>query len=276
MSRTSVSWRQPSPAGASSSGPTQTTSPFGPYQTGIRCPHHNCREMHQSWRLSTQSKYRFSISCGWILTRPSRTASPAAFASGATLTHHCMDRRGSMVVLQREQWPTLWAYGRFSATMRPSARSAATMAERASRRSRPWKGPWAVMTACSSMIVRDGRSWRWPISKSFGSWAGVTLTAPVPNSGSTCSSATTGMERSVSGSLISLPTRCLYRSSPGWTATAVSPSIVSARVVATTMVSSPSPYFMETSSPSSSWYSTSMSEMAVRQRGHQLMMRSAR
>ncbi|CAM5661342.1 hypothetical protein SALBM135S_04862 [Streptomyces alboniger] len=181
-----------------------------------------------------------------------------------------------MVVLQREQWPTECVYGRFSATMRPSARRAPTMAERASRRSRPWKGPGTVITACSSMTAMFGREWRWPISKSFGSCAGVTLTAPVPNSGSTCSSATTGMVRSVSGSLICLPTRCLYRSSSGWTATAVSPSIVSARVVATTMVSSPSPYFIETSSPSSSWYSTSMSEIAVRQRGHQLMMRSAR
>ncbi len=47
-----------------------------------------------------------------------------------------------MVVLQREQCPTEWTYGRFSATMRPSARRAATMALRASRRSRPWKGPW--------------------------------------------------------------------------------------------------------------------------------------
>lgn len=102
------------------------------------------------------------------------------------------------------------------------------------------------------------------------------MTAPVPNSGSTCSSATTGIRRPVSGNSISVPTRWAYRSSSGWTATAVSPSIVSARVVATTIEASPSPYRMETSSPSSSWYSTSMSEMAVRQRGHQLMMRSAR
>lgn len=208
MSRTSLSCVQPSPVGGSSSGPTQTISPSGPCQTGMRCPHHSWREMHQSWRLSTQSKYRFSISCGWILTLPSRTASPAALASGATLTHHCMDSRGSTVVLQREQWPTEWTYGRFSATIRPSARSAATIAERASSRSRPWNGPGTVMTARSSMTVRNGRSWRAPISKSFGSCAGVTFTAPVPNSGSTWWSATTGIVRSVSGSLICLPTRC--------------------------------------------------------------------
>ncbi|CAO0828950.1 hypothetical protein SMICM17S_11761 [Streptomyces microflavus] len=43
------------------------------------------------------------------------------------------------------QWPTEWTYGRFSATIRPSARRAATMAERASRRPRPSKGPGTVL-----------------------------------------------------------------------------------------------------------------------------------
>ena len=125
--------------------------------------------------------------------------------------------------------------------MRPSSRSAATMAKRASMRSRPWNGPGTVITARSSMIVSMGRSWRRPISKSFGSCAGVTFTAPVPKPGSTCSSATIGISRLVSGSATVVPIRCWYRSSSGWTATAVSPSIVSARVVATTIEFSPSP-----------------------------------
>jgi len=43
---------------------------------------------------------------GSIATLPSRTASPAAFASGPVLTNHCSDSRGSTVVLQREQCPT--------------------------------------------------------------------------------------------------------------------------------------------------------------------------
>ena len=50
------------------------------------------------------------------------------------------------------------------------------------------------------MIVMLGSPWRRPISKSSGSCAGVTLTAPVPNSGSTCGSATTGIRRLDSGS----------------------------------------------------------------------------
>ncbi len=62
--------------------------------------------MHQSCMSSTQPKYLGFISGGEILTRPSRTASPAAFASGATLTNHCKDSRGSTVVAQREQCPT--------------------------------------------------------------------------------------------------------------------------------------------------------------------------
>ena len=44
-------------------------------------------------------------------TRPSRTASPAAFASGATPTNHCSDSRGSTTVSQREQCPTACMYG---------------------------------------------------------------------------------------------------------------------------------------------------------------------
>ena len=108
VSSTSSSCRQPSPVGAGSSGPTHTTWPSGPYQTGMRCPHHNWREMHQSCMLSTQSKYRLASSGGWIAVRPSRTAAPACSASRCTRTNHCSDSRGSTTVSQREQWPTAW------------------------------------------------------------------------------------------------------------------------------------------------------------------------
>ena len=90
-------------------------------------------------------------------TRPSRTASPAALASGPVLTNHCSDSRGSTVVLQREQCPTACTYGRFSATIRPCSRSAATIAGRASNRSSPWNGPGAVITPRSSMIGQAGQ-----------------------------------------------------------------------------------------------------------------------
>src|SRR5204862_23157 len=77
-----------------------------------------------------------------------------------------------------------------------------------------------------------GRLWRWPISKSVGSWPGVTLTAPVPNSGSTTSSATIGISRPMCGTTAVRPTIAAERSSVGLTAMAVSPSTVSGRVVA--------------------------------------------
>ena len=95
---------------------------------------------------------------------------------------------------------------RSASSARPSAGTAASRRRcgrprAARRRSRtappcgrdPANGPGAVMTPRSSMIVGIGRSWRRPISKSFGSCAGVTFTAPVPKDGSTCSSATIGM-----------------------------------------------------------------------------------
>ena len=50
--------------------------------------------MHQSCMSSTQPKYLAFISGGDSLTRPSRTASPAAWASGATRTYHWSDWRG--------------------------------------------------------------------------------------------------------------------------------------------------------------------------------------
>ena len=52
---------------------------------------------------------------------------------------------------------------------------------------------------------------------------------------SACPSATIRSSRPTKGSTAYLPIRSLYRSSSGCTATAVSPSIVSGRVVATTM-----------------------------------------
>ena len=113
--------------------------------------------MHQSCMSSTQPKYLAFISGGCSRTRPSRTALPAAWASGPTRTNHCSDWRGSTVVPHRLQWPTECTYGRTSATIRPSARSAATTAGLASNRSRPWNGPCAVTTPCSSRTVRPGR-----------------------------------------------------------------------------------------------------------------------
>ena len=164
--------------------------------------------MHQSCMLSTHANQRGSSSLGWTTTSPLRTASPAALASGPTLTNHCSDSRGSMGSnLPRWAWPTLCRCG-FSATIRPCARSASLTAVRAANRSRPSNSvPLPAMCPVSSMIVGIGSWCRRPISKSLGSCAGVILSAPVPNAGSTCSSATTGIMRPTSGSSICLPMR---------------------------------------------------------------------
>ena len=115
---------------------------------------------------------------------PLRTASPAALASDSTFTHHCSDSRGSMGSPLRSECPTLCRYGRFSSTTRPSAASASRTATRASKRSIPSNlVPVSAIRPLVSMIDGIGSVCRIPISKSLGSWAGVTLTAPVPNSG---------------------------------------------------------------------------------------------
>ena len=88
------------------------------------------------------------------------------------------------------------------------------------------------------MMLMNSRLCRSPIEKSLGSCAGVTLTQPVPNSGSTNLSETIGIVLPTNGSIIVDPIKSLYLSSSGCTATAVSPSIVSGRVVATTTYSS--------------------------------------
>ena len=57
---------------------------------------------------------------------------------------------------------------------------------RAAERSRPAYGPAsAVIVPDSSITEIIGKPWRLPVRKSFGSWPGVILSAPVPNCGLT-------------------------------------------------------------------------------------------
>ncbi len=64
----------------------------------------------------------------------------------------------------------------------------------------------AVIFPSKPITTISGRPCRRPASKSFGSWAGVIFTTPVPNVRSTIASATTGMSRSVSGRRTFFPT----------------------------------------------------------------------
>jgi len=93
---------------------------------------------------------------------------------------------------------------------------------------------------------------------------------------STYSSAITGISLFIRGRTTVLPIRCLYLSSSGCTATAVSPSMVSGLVVATTTNSSLSltGYFICQKWPAFSSYSTSASDMEVLHFGHQFIILS--
>ena len=142
--------------------------------------------------------------------------------------------RGSIGTSLRSLNPTLFSYGSVLASAALACSSSAPLS-RASNRSNPSSsgsiGQLIRPSGCRTSMT--GRLCRWPISKSTGSWAGVTFRTPVPNSGSIASSAMMGIFSRASGRQACFPKRSRYRLSPGWKAIAVSAMIVSGLVVAT-------------------------------------------
>ena len=152
-----------------------------------------------------------------------------------TLTNHCRLISGSTTESHRWQWPTECRYSS-TFSSKPRDFNSATTSSRTWNRSLPAYLPAAsVMLPSSPITVIISRPWRWPISKSTMSWPGVTFSAPVPKSWAMASSPTMGMARPMMGNTACFPTRSRYRGSSGCTATPVSPSMVSGRVVATVM-----------------------------------------
>ncbi len=142
--------------------------------------------------------------------RPSATAASALSARGFILTNHWVEIIGSTTE------PFRWLRGSVSVwgllpRARPSSASFFLTARRASKRSRPAKGPPSSLILPSRVrMLISSRPWRLPVAKSLKSWAGVTFTAPVPNFMSTrIGSAMTGTSRSTKGCLSFLPIRCL-------------------------------------------------------------------
>ena len=239
-------------ASASASVRATKISPFGAYQAGIWWPHHSWREMHQGWMSRIQLKKVFSHCFGTNCVLPVSTASIAGLASVAASAYHCQVSRGSIGTPPRSPCGTWLVCGSIFSTSSISS-SRAMMAFRAAKRSWPSSPrtksrsliPAASASSISASVTLASASstlgisspCRLPTLKSLKSCAGVILTAPLPFSGSEYSSATMGMRRPVSGSTTCFPTRCVYRASSGCTATAVSPSIVSGLVVATTICS---------------------------------------
>ena len=93
-----------------------SSSNAGPYQTGTRCPHHSCREMHQGSIFSSQWKYTFSPLSGRIAVRPSRTASSAGPTIFAVSTNHWSVSIGSMTTWLRSPKGCMIGFGSTSGT----------------------------------------------------------------------------------------------------------------------------------------------------------------
>mmetsp|Transcript_73268 Transcript_73268/g.212213 ORF Transcript_73268/g.212213 Transcript_73268/m.212213 type:complete len:210 (+) Transcript_73268:704-1333(+) len=184
--------------------------------------------------FSSQWNHVFWWNSGMIAKSPSFTAFTLFSASSLQFIHHCGLRNGSTMSLDLEQRPRRIACD-FFCTHKPFCLSASSTALRPSKRCWPAKGPPLPLIEPSSLNTEIiSRPLRWPHLKSLTSCAGVIFTQPVPNSRSTMVSATTTIFRSgKKGCSSSFPTKALYRSSSGCTATATSPSIVSRRVVAT-------------------------------------------
>mmetsp|Transcript_11473 Transcript_11473/g.29320 ORF Transcript_11473/g.29320 Transcript_11473/m.29320 type:complete len:290 (-) Transcript_11473:1105-1974(-) len=242
---------------SSSSLPTGPPSMVMKY-AGMRWPHHSCREMHHSRIFSSQLYQIFLWCSGTIFNLPSRTASTAFAAMSVQSQNHCGIASGSMMSFDREQIGTTIGLS-FLPRKRPRAVSFFSTATRASYRFIPENSPQpGLMSPVWSITVTNGRSCRLPHSQSFGSCAGVIFTAPVPKAMSTMVSATiTSFRFGMRGCVNVLPTSFVYLASSGCTATAESPSIVSRRVVATTISSSqPSTlYANEDSMPTSTGWS---------------------
>ncbi|MNZ47525.1 hypothetical protein D3C78_652430 [compost metagenome] len=131
----------------------------------------------------------------------------AVSASGFIFTNHCVDRYGSTTAPLRSLCPT-WCTWSSILIKTPISCISFTICLRHSLRSRPWYLPAAAfIVPLSSITVICGKSCRRPTSKSFGSCAGVILTAPLPKSFSTYSSPIIGISRPIIGKTIDLPIR---------------------------------------------------------------------
>ena len=164
--------------------------------------------MHQGSMLSIQRWNTLAQLPGTKRVSPERTASAAAAASPSVFMNHWSVMRGSRTTPERSPKGCGTTLGSIL-SISPRASRASTARARASKRSRPRNGSGtASFMRPSTVITSSGTSpWRSPTAWSLKSWAGVIFTAPLPCSGSACSSVMIGMARPVSGSVTSCPTR---------------------------------------------------------------------
>src|SRR4051812_35595240 len=98
VSSTSGSWVSRAPphfeqaVGGSTATVSSPQAGSSHVHTGMRCPHHSCREMHQSRMFVIQWPYVLVQREGKNLTCFLRTAASAGSASGFIFTNHCRER----------------------------------------------------------------------------------------------------------------------------------------------------------------------------------------
>ena len=108
-------------------------------------------------------------------------------------THHWRSTSGSIRSPERSQWPTECRNGsRFSIRPRSSSCADDPLLRLLLRQARELAGAFSTSARRARSPSAPGSSWSRPISQSIGSWPGVIFTAPVPNAGSTRSSAMIG------------------------------------------------------------------------------------
>ena len=171
----------------------------GPTRAGARCTRAGCSRASSGRRPSRASR-------GGSATRPSRTASIAGLASSVHVAEP-LERDQRLDAPARAVRVRHVVHVRAASRRSAPPRAARPPPPRAPRRppsrgSAP--GAASVMRPSSPITVISSSPCLRPISKSFGSWPGVILSAPVPNSGSTYSSAMIGSRRPTSGRIARL------------------------------------------------------------------------
>ena len=106
------------------------------YHAGMRCPHHSCRESVQSRILCIQFRYSWRRLSGTIWISPHSTAAIAGSASDFIVQNHCVEARGSTMVLLRSHNPIAFVCSVIFSSS-PSAFKSSTIFFRASNRSIP-------------------------------------------------------------------------------------------------------------------------------------------
>ncbi len=195
--------------------------------------------MHQSSTFSIQRVKTFSKRAGIKVTLFFVFWFFRVFcANGFILINHCLEIIGSTIAPLRSEWPIGWMI--FSILNKsPFSLISATRSFRHSNLSSPSYFPASSFIVASLfMQTTFSKPCFSPNVKSFGSWAGVHFIAPVPKFISTYSSPIIGSCFPFAGLIAFLPINFWYRLSRGLTIKAVSPNIVSGRVVAITKISS--------------------------------------